>query len=122
MECITCGRDDAFNRVVVNQVARRDIGLFCEDCEREQFGSLLEETDWHHDNGCAFCGGNGKFALPPLECLIETDDGDVRHLEYDTLFDSVQLCGAHLDLLATGDYDVGDAVAQEVEGRHHLNA
>lgn len=99
MECISCGRADVLNRVVVNQLTRHEHGLFCADCEAEQFGELLSKPAWHRDNGCAFCDGDGRFALPSLECLIERDDGSPRLVEHDPLEESVRLCETHVEEL-----------------------
>lgn len=98
MECITCRRDDVFNRVVVNRLSGGEIGLFCEACEAETFGGLLERPAWHQANGCAFCDGDGRFALPALECLVRHDDGSSQ-LEYPPLEGSVKLCGEHVEEL-----------------------
>lgn len=98
MECITCRRADVFNRVVVNQLSDRELGLFCEDCESETFGGLLTHPEWHQPHGCAFCDGAGRFALPILECLVQRDD-DAPQLEYSTLEGAVTLCRHHVEQL-----------------------
>jgi hypothetical protein len=99
MECISCGRTDVLNRVVVNQLTRGEHGLLCADCEAEQFGAMLSEPAWHQDHGCAFCDGDGRFALPELDCLIERDDGSPRLLEHAPLEGAVPLCEAHVEEL-----------------------
>lgn len=98
MECISCRRADVFNRVVVNRLSDRELGLFCGDCEAETFGRLLEDPAWHQEDGCAFCDGEGRFVLPALECLVERDD-DTSLLEYSAPEATVALCGSHLEEL-----------------------
>lgn len=122
MECVKCKRSGEFNRVVVNQLSKRELGLFCEDCEQETFGELLQDSNWHNDNGCAFCDGDGKFTLPTLECLIEADDGSVRHVEYETLFDPVQLCERHLGTLLPPERSVSELLPTERELQSSLEA
>ena len=99
MECISCNGSDVLNRAVVNQLTRHEHGLFCEDCEREHFGGLLDDAAWHQENGCAFCDGDGRFVLPELDCVIEYDDGTPSLLEYDSLRDAVRLCEDHVEEL-----------------------
>lgn len=99
MECISCGRSDVLNRIVVNQLTRHEHGLFCTDCERAQFGELLSNTTWHQEHGCAFCDRDGRFALPELDCLIERDDGSARLVEHGPLDDAVRLCERHVEEL-----------------------
>lgn len=106
MECITCRRTDVFNRVVVNQLSKRELGLFCEDCEFETFGGLLERPAWHQSHGCAFCDGDGRFALPALECLVQREEGTPQ-LEYSTLKDTVKLCRDHVEELAHPESAIG---------------
>lgn len=122
MECLKCGGTDGFDRVVVNQVSGRELGLVCERCEEAQFGTLLADPAFHADNGCAFCDGDGKFALPLLECLIEHPDGSARVVEYDTLFDAVQFCDRHLDRFLDLERPAQEAASAEREVHSSLRA
>jgi hypothetical protein len=99
MDCISCNESEVLNRAVVNQLTRHAHGLFCEACETERFGELLERSAWHQDNGCAFCDRNGRFALPRLDCVIEHGDDTPPYLEYESLEQSVRLCEAHVEEL-----------------------
>lgn len=103
MECVSCEQTDVFNRVIRNQVRGDDLGLFCAECETDIFGNLLEDSTWHQENGCAFCDGDGKYQLPKLECLIETEDGEPQVLEYSTFDYTVCLCQSHLKELLPHD-------------------
>lgn len=98
MECITCRRDDVFNRVVVNELSDRELGLFCADCESTTFGGLLDHPEWHQAHGCAFCDGAGRFALPTLECIVKPDGAEPQ-LEYATDEETVALCRDHIEEL-----------------------
>lgn len=111
MECVSCNESDVFNRVIRNQVRGEEIGLFCDDCESETFGELLDEPAWHQENGCAFCDGAGKYQLPKMECLIETDGGEPRVLEFTTFEYTVTICRSHLDELLPHDESVEDLAA-----------
>ena len=99
MECINCKNDDSFNRVVVHQVSGEKVGCYCESCESEAFGELLDDPAWHQDHGCAFCDGAGTYKLPTLECVIENDDGSIRFLEYASVGETVTICEDHLQEL-----------------------
>lgn len=109
MECITCRRDDVFNRVVVNQLADRELGLFCADCESTTFGGLLDRPEWHQAHGCAFCDGAGRYALPTLECLVQSD-GASPQLEYAAGEETVALCRDHLEELLHPETRIGSPV------------
>ena len=99
MECISCSRSEVMNRAVVNQLTRHEHGLFCDACETERFGELLEDPVWHQDNGCAFCDSDGRFALPKVDCIIEYTDETPPSLEYESLDTSVRLCETHVEEL-----------------------
>lgn len=115
MECISCEQADVFNRVVRNQVRGENLGLFCEDCEAEAFGELLETESWHQDNGCAFCDGAGKYQLPKLECLIESETGEPRIIEFSTFEYTASLCKAHLQELLPRDTILEDLTSEQVK-------
>lgn len=121
MECIRCGDGDAFNRVVVNQVSKHELGLFCGPCEDHLFGRLLSEPAWHQEHGCAFCDRDGPYALPPLECLVE-DDGSPRLLEYGSLNGAVHICERHLDVVATTESPPAERRELEDRRRRALEA
>lgn len=106
MECISCNESDVLNRVVVNQLTRHEHGLFCADCEAERFGSLLSDSAWHQEHGCAFCDSDGRFALPELDCVIEGDDGSTRLVEHGPLRDAVRLCERHVEELLPADQSI----------------
>lgn len=95
-----------FNRIVINQLSGHEHGLYCEECEKEKFGTLLEDSYWHQSNGCAFCDAPGKFKLPKLDCLIENEDGSAHSHEYLSLDDSVVLCVSHTEALFAEQVDL----------------
>jgi uncharacterized protein with NAD-binding domain and iron-sulfur cluster len=103
MECLCCNNQDVFNRVVRNQLNGEELGLFCKECEQDTFGSLLNDETWHQDHGCAFCDGSGKYQLPKLECLIESENGDAIDIEYTTFEYTVAICESHLAELLPHD-------------------
>jgi hypothetical protein len=115
MECISCEQADVFNRVVRNQIRGENLGLFCEECEAEAFGNLLENATWHQDNGCAFCDGTGKYQLPKLECLIESETGEPIDLEFSTFEYTVCLCRTHLKELLPSDTILEDIISDQIE-------
>lgn len=121
MDCISCGEDGVFNRVVVNQVSNTELGLYCEACESEQFGSLLSDPMWHQSHGCAFCDEPGKYSLPNLECLIESDTGDARIIEYTIHEHTVTICEQHLAALMPDDA-LQNVVPKELPERQPLEA
>ena len=96
MECIGCGKKGAFNRIIVNQVSGDEIALYCEDCERENFGNLLDNPSWHQEHGCAFCDNPGTYKLPEVDCLIVSEDGSIQDCEYLLFDDVVAICESHL--------------------------
>lgn len=117
MECISCEQADVFNRVVRNQVRGENLGLFCEDCEAEAFGNLLENDSWHQDNGCAFCDGPGKYQLPKLECLIESESGTSDVIEFTTFEYTVCLCKTHLQELLPRDTLLEELTREKAKSR-----
>lgn len=122
MECISCDDPGAFNRVVVNQVSGRELALFCESCEADAFGSLLDEPAFHQDRGCAFCDGSGQYVVPELDCLILDDGGDLRAVEYTVDDDTVALCADHLAELIPDDVSLPEVLAGESPTATRLGA
>ncbi len=96
MNCIGCEESEVFNRVIVNQINHQELGLYCEQCETEKFGSLLNDSSWHQDRGCAFCENAGTYQLPKVDCLIKDDDGEPKHIDFEMYDDTVALCEDHL--------------------------
>lgn len=103
MKCAKCDKSNVLNRVIVNQLTGHEHGLFCEACEADVFGELLENPAWHQKHGCAFCDNDGRFALPRLDCLIEHGDGSPRHTEHEPIENAVRLCEHHVDELLPPD-------------------
>lgn len=120
MDCLGCSDGDVYNRVIVNQVTSDEIGLFCERCETEHFGDLLDKPIWHQDHGCAFCDNPGTYILPHLECLIERDDGSIEYIEYDELGDDVAICEMHLRELIPNEEVVKELISKEKSKSRHL--
>lgn len=122
MDCIDCGKSNAFNRVIVNRVSQQQIGLYCENCESDNFGTILDNPTWHQDHGCAFCDNAGTYKLPKLDCLIENDDGSTRHIEYMMFDDTVAICESHLKELVPHQTVIEDLTPKEQKVRSKLEA
>lgn len=118
MECTKCENPEAFNRVIINQLTGEELGVFCSDCESTSFGEILDNPHWHQQNGCAFCENPGKFKLPELDCLIESEDGTLSTLEYITLDETVALCTAHIRDILPNDKIIGESEANDDTSTH----
>jgi len=99
MQCVSCHEEEVLNRIVVNHRSRQKHGLFCQDCESNLFGKLLDNPTWHQQHGCAFCDGDGRFALPAVDCIIEDNSGAIQQIEYEDLNRAVCLCFQHVEEL-----------------------
>jgi hypothetical protein len=63
MDCIRCGQDAGYNRVVVDLVSGDERGGYCRNCEYEEFGQILDKFG-QTDGDCALCNRDGHFGLP----------------------------------------------------------
>lgn len=67
MNCIVCGCEAGYNRVVVATVRDAELGRFCMNCERREFGRRLELQETRNPARCSFCDEDSFVALPRLE-------------------------------------------------------
>jgi len=97
MDCITCGFEAGYNRVVVDLMTGAEIGGFCLRCERSEFGRSLTRSHWTSDEECAFCDRDGFFALP-LWRPYTTKRGNriVCSVDYEVTGETLVLCDEHL--------------------------
>jgi len=96
MDCITCGLEAGYNRVIVDTMEEAEIGGFCLRCEKAEFGNSLDRGYWTRDGKCALCERDGFYAMPKWEAGAEADeDAVVCTVDYDVTDDTVRLCDEH---------------------------
>lgn len=98
LDCVNCGGDVGFNRVVIDLSTGSEAGGLCQTCEREEFGIILEDNLWHHDTGCALCMNDGEYSLPLMDCRIEYESRPDT-VEYTITEETISLCKRHLKTL-----------------------
>jgi hypothetical protein len=102
MNCVRCGLDAGYNRVVVDLLSGVELGGFCVDCEHEEFGRSLERGFWTGDD-CALCDRDGHFALATWEPEATEREGDLHcSVDYDVTPDTVLACDEHLHAITDG--------------------
>lgn len=94
MNCVTCGKEIALDRIIVETVSHAEVGGLCQECEETEFGELLTNTTWHRESGCSLCPRDGHYVLPHLDCLIEYMDNRTE-VEYSITDESIELCDQH---------------------------
>lgn len=86
MHCILCGRKAGYNRAVIDRFSGAKIGHLCMNCERDEFGNVLE-YDAQDGTQCLLCQRDGHVTLPryvstpertgdTIVCKTTIEDGD----------------------------------------------
>ena len=103
MDCIICGRDAGFNRVVVDSFRNEEVGGLCRECERREFGLSLLRGRYREREGCILCARDGHYAIPRGEPVARrTPDGDVvSDITFDVTGETECLCEEHLAAIAS---------------------
>lgn len=114
--CIVCGRDAGYHRAVVDVVEERVVGGLCRECEREEFGRVLERGRFGED--CVFCDRDGHVALPVWRPdPREREDGTVLNtVTYRIDGGTVHLCDEHVTAIA-GEFPTVRAATATAGGR-----
>ncbi|ARS88733.1 hypothetical protein B1756_02490 [Natrarchaeobaculum aegyptiacum] len=90
MNCVRCGHESGYNRAVIDRFSGAKIGHLCMNCEREEFGNVLEYST-RGDDECVLCERDGQIELPrfvPVERQVgetvvvesEIEDGTAPRL------------------------------------------
>lgn len=105
MECIVCGQDAGYHRVVIDEIEDRRVAGLCRKCERTEFGRSLERGRFRESEGCILCARDGHFVLPRGQPTASRDDEGrvVGNVEYEADQSTVRLCDEHLHGLANAD-------------------
>lgn len=115
MNCISCGQQAGYNRVVVDTVSGRERGGFCRNCEFDEFGRALERFS-QATQSCLVCDRDGHVALAAWTPVLETgDDRLVSTVEYEVCERTPCLCDEHLHAVA-GDEENTDGKPGRVSG------
>lgn len=105
MNCIRCGADAAFDRIVVGR-QRPVFGTLCVACERPVLGAAGAVAG----EDCAFCAERGAYAVPVWDAIgVSEADGSLQFLEYDIDPTTPRLCPDHYDELAAAPDGADDA-------------
>jgi hypothetical protein len=97
MNCIRCGHEAGYNRVVVDLLSGVELGGLCVGCERDEFGESLAKSLWADGDGCRFCDRDGHFALARWEPSATERGGDVHcSVDYQVTDATVLVCDEHL--------------------------
>lgn len=110
MDCIVCGQDAGYHRIVVDTLEDTRVGGFCRECERSEFGRSLERGRFTETEGCILCARDALYALPvgqPTATRNE-DESVVGDVVYDTVPETPRLCDEHFHELAEADPEPGD--------------
>lgn len=101
MNCLRCGREAGYNRVVIDLLAGTELGRLCMNCEKDQFGECLEYFGSAGADDCAFCERDGHFALARWLPSVE-DRGDrlVCTAEVERTDTAVKVCDEHFHEIA----------------------
>lgn len=101
MNCVNCGRDANFHKVLVDLDTDSVVGGVCRSCEHE----LFQRSDGAGRGGpeeCLRCGGPHRYAIPQLELLIESDgSAEIKDIEFDISRETIRLCQRHADEITT---------------------
>lgn len=102
MDCIRCGHDSGYNRVVVDIVTGRELGGYCRNCEYDEFGQALSKFGGT-DRDCALCNRDGHFGLPAYETRAKVTDSRIESTVECRVRDQTPLlCDEHFhDVTAT---------------------
>ncbi len=96
MNCVRCGNDAGYNRLVAELYSGAEIGGLCMNCEKEQYGECLSYVARNEPRQCAFCERDGHFALPRwVPSLEKTDDKVVSTVSLEETDTAVKLCDEH---------------------------
>lgn len=103
MDCVRCGREAGYNRVVVDTVSDSELGGFCRNCEFDEFGKALDRFAGA-GRQCAMCERDGHVAFATWTPVLR-DGGErlVSAVEYDVTDRSPFLCDEHFHLISEGD-------------------
>ncbi len=100
MNCIRCGLEAGYNRVVVDLFSGVELGGLCVDCEHVEFGRSLDRGFWSGDD-CAFCDRDGHFALAAWEPEATERDGDLYcSVDYEITAETALACDEHLHAIS----------------------
>lgn len=104
MNCLRCGSDATYNRAVFDLRVERQVGGYCEECERTAFGESLVAGSWEGRDGCLLCDRGAQFALPVHKLdIYEDEGGEVVDSHYRVVDETPTVCGRHLtQLVGTG--------------------
>lgn len=118
MECIVCGREAGYHRAVVDTYDERLVGGLCRECEREEFGRVLERARFADRSGCLLCDRDGQVAIPVWRPTARrTAGGDVvSEVAYRVDRETARLCDEHLADVA-GHYPISRPRAATPEHR-----
>lgn len=96
MDCVTCGLEAGYNRIVVDMPADAEVGGFCLRCEKSEFGNSLDRGYWTRGGTCALCDRDGYYALAKWEAMTEAEaDHIVCTVDYHVTDETVLLCDEH---------------------------
>lgn len=100
MDCIVCGFEAGYNRAVVDVDTETEIGRFCMNCERREFGRRLELQEASDPSECSFCDAESSVALPRLDpAPIQEGDRIINTVMYDLRDTTPRLCRTHYENL-----------------------
>lgn len=98
-ECVKCFHDTGFNRVIVRESTGDVLGGLCEACENAVLEHGVSDPVVEA-GGCACCGSTGRFAVPLIDLLVESDDGLIlKDVEYTIETATPRLCFNHFHQL-----------------------
>jgi len=101
MNCLSCGLEAGFTRLIVNVDTAEKEGSLCSNCEsklsRLTLGEYSAESDGSHS--CLECDADATFALPEMHLALDEDDGEQFSYEYEIETDTPHLCTTHLEAL-----------------------
>lgn len=105
MKCLSCGKTDVFHRAVVNTVDDEVLGVYCEDCELEQYGAgIVTLAPELHDEICVCCENEGTFVLARLDCLVEEHES-ATPFEYTITDRCPRICSDHISRALSDDHE-----------------
>lgn len=97
MKCVICGHESGYNRAVIDRFSGAKIGQLCMNCEREQFGKVLEYESRGTDE-CVLCQRDGHVAFPRY-VPTERREGDTVIISSAIEDEAPTLCDEHFHLI-----------------------
>lgn len=97
MNCVRCGNDAGYNRLVAELYSGAEIGGLCMNCEKEHYGECLSYVSRNEPRQCAFCERDGHFALPRwVPSLEQSGEKVVSSVSLEETDAAVKLCDEHV--------------------------